>query len=167
MDAAELNVEILKCRKCRLWKEAKNVVPGEGPLNAKVMLIGQNPGAEEAEVGRPFVGRAGKFLNKVLSANGIDRKEVYITNIVKHLTPQNRVPLPDEVAACVPYLVAQVELIKPKIVVLMGKVAWQAHRVAGVRYVETVHPSAAMRFTKMRNRFLQDFAALRDEVSAV
>ncbi len=76
-------------------------------------------------------------------------------------------PLPDEVAACVPYLVAQVELIKPKIVVLMGKVAWQAPRVAGVRYVETVHPSAAMRFTKMRNRFLQDFAALRDEVSAV
>ena len=92
--------------------------------------------------------------------NRIDRKEIFVTNIVKHVTPQNRKPLPDEVAACVPYLVAQVEMIKPKIVVLMGKVAWQAPRATGVEYVETVHPSAAMRFTKMRKRFEEDFAAL-------
>jgi uracil-DNA glycosylase len=150
----------MRCRKCRLWQEAKCAVPGEGPANAKIMLVGQNPGAEEDKVGRPFIGRAGKFLNKVLTANGIDRKEVFVTNIVKHLTPQNRKPLPDEVAACVAYLVAQVELIKPNVVVLMGAVAWQAPRVEGVVYMETVHPSAAMRFTKMRNRFLADFETL-------
>ena len=111
-------------------------------------------------VGKPFVGRAGKFLNKMLAENGIDRKEVFVTNIVKHLTPQNRKPLPDEIAACVPYLTAQVEMIKPKIVVLMGTVAWQTPRASNVEYVETVHPSAAMRFTKMRKRFEEDFAAL-------
>jgi uracil-DNA glycosylase len=148
------------CRKCMLWQDAKCAVPGEGPANAKIMLVGQNPGAEEDKVGRPFIGRAGKFLNKVLAANGIDRKEVFVTNIVKHLTPQNRKPLPDEVAACVPYLVAQVELVKPKVVVLMGAVAWQAPRVEGVEYMGTVHPSAAMRFTKMRTRFLSDFGTL-------
>jgi DNA polymerase len=124
------------------------------------MLVGQNPGAEEDKTGRPFLGRAGKFLNKVLSENGIDREKVYVTNIVKHLTPQNRKPLPDEIAACVPYLVAQVEQFKPEIVVLMGAVAWQTPRVEGIEYVETVHPSAAMRFTKMRKRFQEDFGEL-------
>ena len=124
------------------------------------MLVGQNPGEEEDKVGRPFVGRAGKFLNKVLAANGINRKEVFVTNIVKHLTPQNRKPLPDEVAACVPYLALQIKLVKPKLIVLMGVVAWQAPQIEGVEYIKTVHPSAAMRFTKMRNRFQDDFASL-------
>jgi uracil-DNA glycosylase len=146
----DLKEQIIHCRKCRLWQAAKCVVPGEGPANAKVILVGQNPGAEEDRVGRPFVGRAGKFLNKVLAENGIDRSEVLVTNIVKHTSPLNRKPLPDEIAACVPYLVSQVELVKPKIVVLMGAVAWQAPRAEGVEYVETVHPSAAIRFTKMR-----------------
>ena len=150
----------MHCRKCRLWQGTKCAVPGEGPANAKVMLVGQNPGAEEDNVGRPFVGQAGKFLSKVLAENGIDRREVFVTNIVKHTSPLNRKPLPDEIAACVPYLVAQVELVKPKTVVLMGAVAWQAPRADGVEYVETVHPSAAMRFTKMRKRFEQDFATL-------
>ena len=157
---SDLNEQILHCRKCRLWQEARNAVPGEGPLDAKLMLVGQNPGAEEDKVGRPFVGRAGKFLNKVLSANGIKRDEVFVTNIVKHLTPMNRVPSPDEIEACVPYLAAQIDLIKPKVVVLMGKVAWQTPRREGVVFVETIHPSAAMRFTKMRRRFEEDFTTL-------
>ncbi|MBT0160024.1 uracil-DNA glycosylase [Candidatus Bathyarchaeota archaeon A05DMB-2] len=157
----ELNEQIRACRKCRLWWGAKNAVPGEGPLNANVMLVGQNPGAEEDETGRPFVGRAGKFLNKVLAHNGIDRQTLFITNIVKHVTPENRKPLPDEIAACVPYLVTQVNEIKPKIVVLMGTAAWKAPRAEGVEYVETVHPSAAMRFAKIRKRFEEDFAALK------
>jgi uracil-DNA glycosylase family 4 len=157
----ELNEQIQKCRKCRLWQGAKNAVPGEGPLNAKVMLVGQNPGLEEDETGRPFVGRAGKFLNKVLAQNGIDRQSLFITNTVKHVTPRNRKPLPDEIAACVPYLAAQVREIKPKIVVLMGVVAWEAPRVKGVEYIETVHPSAAMRFTKVRKRFEEDLAELK------
>ncbi len=124
------------------------------------MLVGQNPGAEEDKTGRPFVGRAGKFLNKVLAANGVRREEVFITNIVKHTSPQNRKPFADEIEACVPYLTAQIKLIKPQIVVLMGAVAWKAPRIEGVEYVETVHPSAAMRFTKMRKRFEADFASL-------
>jgi uracil-DNA glycosylase family 4 len=157
----ELNDQIRKCRKCRLWQGANHAVPGEGPRNAKVMLVGQNPGAEEDKTGRPFVGRAGKFLNKVLAKNGFNREELFVTNLVKHTSPQNRKPLPDEIAACAPYLEKQIKTIKPKLVVLMGAVAWQVPRIEGVKYVETVHPSAAMRFTKMRKRFEEDFAALK------
>jgi DNA polymerase len=157
----ELNEQIRKCRKCRLWKDAENAVPGEGPPNAKVMLVGQNPGAEEDKTGKPFVGRAGKFLNKVLAENGFNREELFITNLVKHTSPKNRKPLHDEIAACAPYLEEQIKAIKPKLVVLMGAVARQAPRVEGAEYVETIHPSAAMRFTKMRKRFEEDFNALK------
>jgi uracil-DNA glycosylase len=89
---------------------------------------------------------------------------MFVTNIVKHTSPKNRKPLPDEIAACAPYLLAQVKTIKPKLVVLMGTAGWQAPRVEGVEYVETYHPSAAMRFTKMRKRFLEDFATLKKHV---
>ncbi len=163
MNAAEvfdLNQQIMQCRKCRLWQYAKQAVPGEGSIGADVMLVGQNPGAEEDKVGRPFVGRAGKFLNKVLSQNGFKRQELFVTNIVKHVSPNNRKPFADEIEACEPYLTAQIRIVKPKIVVLMGAVAWQVPRVAGIDYIETVHPSAAMRFTKMRVRFERDFQAI-------
>ncbi len=156
-----MNKQIKTCRKCRLWQDAKNAVPGEGSLHAKLMLVGQNPGAEEDKTGKPFVGRAGKFLNKILAKNGFNREELFITNLVKHTSPNNRKPLPDEIVACAPYLEAQVNEIKPKIVVLMGTVAWLAPRVEGVEYAETVHPSAAMRFTKMRKKFEEDFKALK------
>ncbi len=158
----KLNEQIKTCKKCRLWQGTKNAVPGEGPLDAELMLVGQNPGAKEDKTGRPFVGRAGKFLNKVLAKNGINREELFVTNIVKHVTPKNRKPSSNEVAACAPYLEAQVNAIKPKIVVLMGAVAWQAPRVKGVEYVETYHPSAAMRFTKMRKKFEEDFSSLKE-----
>jgi uracil-DNA glycosylase family 4 len=161
MTLEDVNKRINNCRKCRLWQDANHAVPGEGPANAKLVLVGQNPGAEEDKTGKPFVGRAGKFLNKVLAEYGIRREEVFITNTVKHISPNNRKPLPDEIEACVPYLEEQIKTIKPKIVVLMGKVAWQAPRVKGITYVETYHPSAAMRFTKMRKRFLEDFNALK------
>lgn len=156
-----LNKQIRNCRKCRLWKGAKNAVPGEGPQNAKLVLVGQNPGKEEDKTGKPFVGRAGKFLNTVLAENGIAREQTFITNVVKHVTPNNRKPLPDEIEACKPYLKAQLEAIKPKTVVLMGVVAAQAPRLQGIHYVETVHPSAAMRFTKIRKRFREDFVVLK------
>jgi uracil-DNA glycosylase family 4 len=157
MNLDELNLQIYGCRKCRLWQGAKHAVPGEGPHNARLMLVGQNPGKEEDETGKPFVGRAGKFLNKVLTENCIIRGDVFVTNIVKHVTPGNRKPLPDEIEACKPYLATQLETVKPETIVLMGKVAAQAPRIKGVRYVETVHPSAAMRFTKMRKKFVEDF----------
>ena len=164
MTLDELNEQICKCRRCRLWQSAKNAVPGEGPQNARLMLVGQNPGAEEDKKGKPFLGRAGKFLNKVLTQNGLNRDEIFITNIVKHLTLQNRKPLPDEVEACVPYLRQQINLVKPKVVVLMGAVAWQTPREEGPEYFETVHPSAAMRFTKMRKRFEEDFKQLKKQL---
>ena len=104
----EFNLQIYSCKKCRLWQGAKHGVPGEGPLNAKVMLIGQNPGADEDELGRPFVGRAGKYLTKTLLEFGINREEVFITNIVKHVSPENRKPFDDEVRACLPYLITQI-----------------------------------------------------------
>jgi DNA polymerase len=160
----QLDEQIKKCRKCRLWQGAKNAVPGEGPSTAKLMLIGQNPGAEEDKTGKPFVGRAGKFLDKVLAKNGFNREEMFVTNIVKHTSPENRKPLPDEIAACAPYLEEQIRTIKPKLVVLMGAVAWQAPRVEGIEYIETVHPSAAMRFMKMRKRFEEDFEMLKSRV---
>ena len=153
----DLNTQIYGCRKCRLWQGAKHAVPGEGATDATLVLVGQNPGREEDETGKPFVGRAGKFLNKILAENSISRQVTFITNIVKHVTPNNRKPLPDEIEACKPYLTTQLEIITPKTVVLMGKVAGQASRIEGINYIETVHPSAAMRFTKMRKRFVEEF----------
>lgn len=165
MSMEELNYQIYGCRKCRLWQGAKHGVPGEGPLNAKVMLIGQNPGADEDELGRPFVGRAGKFLTKTLAEHGIKREDVFITNIVKHVSPQNRKPLSDEVAACLPYLMTQISTIKPKIIVLLGASAKETPRLQGIEYVEVIHPSAAMRFKNMRDKFRLQIAELAKRMS--
>ena len=156
----ELNLEIYNCKKCRLWQDAKHGVPGEGPLNAIVMIVGQNPGADEDELGKPFVGRAGKYLTKTLLEFGIKREEVFITNIVKHISPKNRKPLDDEVRACLPYLVAQIRIIKPQIIVLLGASAKDTPRIDGIEYVQIIHPSAAMRFTKMRAKFREQIAGL-------
>ena len=161
----ELNYQIYACRKCRLWQGAKHGVPGEGPLNAKVMLVGQNPGADEDELGRPFVGRAGKFLTKTLAEYGIKREDVFITNIVKHVSPKNRKPFADEVAACLPYLTTQISIIKPKIIVLLGESAKNTPRMEGVEYIQVIHPSAAMRFTKMRVKFQHQIAELAKRIS--
>jgi uracil-DNA glycosylase family 4 len=128
------------------------------------MLVAQNPGAEEDRTGRPFVGRSGKFLNGVLNKNGLNRGELFITSVVKHKSPGNRTPKPDEVSACMPYLDCQISLIKPEIIVLMGAIARHASRVEGVMYVETYHPSAAMRFTKMRMKFEEDFRTLKQRL---
>jgi len=167
MAMAELNMQICACRKCRLWQTAKHAVPGEGPLNVKVMLVGQNPGADEDESGRPFVGRAGKYLTKTLAEFGIKREEVFITNIVKHNSPQNRKPYPDEVEACLPYLMTQIGIIKPKIIVLLGASAKETPRVDGIEYIEIIHPSAAMRFTKMRERFRVQIAELANKIKKI
>ena len=135
-------------------------MPGEGPANAKVMLIGQNPGAHEDEVGRPFVGRSGRFLNKVLSENGLKREDLFITSIVKHVSPKNRKPYSDEVAACLPYTLAQIAVIEPKIIVLLGETAKATPRLEGIEYLEVIHPSAAMRFNKMKVKFQGQIAEL-------
>ncbi|MGD6806211.1 MAG: uracil-DNA glycosylase [Candidatus Bathyarchaeia archaeon] len=163
----EISKQVQQCRKCRLWQTAKRGVPGEGPLNAKVMFVGQNPGAEEDETGRPFVGRAGKYLTKTLAECGIKREDIYITNIVKHTSPQNRKPYPDEVEACLPYLIEQIGIIKPKIIVLLGASAKDTPRVKGIEYFEVIHPSAAMRFTKMREKFRLQIAELAERFGKI
>jgi uracil-DNA glycosylase family 4 len=164
MSLEELNYQVYGCKKCRLWQDTRHAVPGEGPINAKVMFVGQNPGAEEDKVGRPFIGRAGKYLTKTLAEFGIKREDVFITNIVKHTSPENRKPFDDEVAACLPYLIAQIEIIKPKIIVLLGASAKEASRVEGIEYFEIIHPSAAMRFTKMREKFRAQIAELAKRI---
>ncbi len=163
----EIKGQIQTCKKCRLWETAKHGVPGEGPPDAKVMVVGQNPGAEEDESGRPFVGRAGKYLTKTLAEFGIKREDLYITNIVKHTSPQNRKPYPDEVEACLPYLMTQISMIKPKIIVLLGASAKETPRVEGIDYFEVIHPSAAMRFTKMRERFRLQIAELAQKICKI
>ena len=164
MALEDLNYQIYSCKKCRLWQGAKHGVPGEGPLNAKVMLIGQNPGADEDEIGRPFVGRAGKYLTKTLAEYGIKREDVFITNIVKHVSLDNRKPYPDEVAACLPYLNTQISIIKPKLIVLLGESAKETPRFESIKYVQIIHPSAAMRFTQMREKFRAQIAELAKQI---
>ena len=164
MSMEELNMQIYGCKKCRLWKDAKHAVPGEGPLNARVMFVGQNPGADEDELGRPFVGRAGRYLTKTLAEYGIKRKDLFITNIVKHVSPKNRKPYPDEVAACLHYLTAQISFIKPKIIVLLGASAKETPRIEEIEYIQIIHPSAAMRFTQMRLKFRAQIAELAKRI---
>ena len=117
----ELIAEVNVCRKCQLWRHAKNAVPGEGSLDAQVMFIGEAPGYWEDLKGRPFVGAAGRLLDELLSSIGLRREEVYIGNVVKHRPPGNRDPKPDEVEACTPYLDRQIKIIQPKVLVTLGR----------------------------------------------
>jgi len=172
-DLNDIAYKVMKCKECRLWKNSTHGVPGEGSAKAKIMFIGEAPGAEEDRQGRPFVGRAGKILDKLLEKNKIDRKKVFITNIVKHRPPENRRPEQDEIEACKVYLFKQIKIIKPKIVVLLGDVASTAllgkvklKNIHGkqikqdkIIYMPTYHPSAA-RFLKIKNALEKDFEKL-------
>jgi len=148
------------CRKCPLCEARTHAVPGEGNPRAAMMLVGEGPGATEDETGRPFVGQAGELLNDILTAIEIPRESVYIANIVKCRPPQNRKPLPDEVAACLPYLHRQLALIRPKVLVALGGTAAEGllgvkkslgelrgkvHRLDGIPLVVTYHPAALLR----------------------
>jgi uracil-DNA glycosylase len=157
----ELNRQIRTCRRCRLWEGTLNAVPGEGPASARLMLIGQNPGKEEDKTGRPFVGRSGQYLNRVLAANGFRREDIFITALVKHGSPRNRKPRTDEIVACMPYTVEQIKLIRPAVIILMGEVAWKTPRIEGIRYIEIYHPAAAMRFPKVKVKFEEDLRQLK------
>ena len=132
-------------------------------MDADIMLVGQNPGAEEDRTGRPFVGRAGQYLDKVLAQSGMQRSRMYLTSIVKCRTPGNRKPSSEEISVSIPYLVRQINHIAPKLVVLMGKVAWHTPRCPGIAYVETYHPAAAMRFPEIRERFENDFRKIGEQ----
>lgn len=157
-----ISQEVMDCTKCRLYKGTTHGVPGEGPANAKIFFIGQAPGAKEDKTGHPFVGRAGQYLTKMIEEIGLRRDEVYITSTVKHFPPKNRAPKTDEISACKPYLMRQLAIIKPKIVVLLGKTAENIkNEVKNAKIITTVHPSAAMRFPKMAAQMKKDFQKLK------
>ena len=118
-----LEETVLNCQKCPLSQTRTHAVPGEGDLNADLMFVGEGPGRDEDLQGRPFVGRAGQLLTKIIRAMTFQREEVYITNIVKCRPPGNRNPQGNEIASCKDYLLAQIELINPKVIVSLGKVA--------------------------------------------
>lgn len=130
----ELVKEILNCSKCELHKHRRRAVPGEGPLNAEVMIVGEAPGEKEDIEGRPFVGPAGQLLTKILEKIGLPRSQAYITNIVKCRPPENRDPKPEEINACLPYLVKQILIIKPKVIICLGRhSARELLRLSGMR----------------------------------
>ncbi|MDB5059900.1 MAG: phage polymerase-related protein [Chloroflexi bacterium] len=120
-ELAQLNEEVRTCPLCPLAKTRTNAVPGEGPIDAEIMLIGEAPGFHEDKQGRPFVGQSGRFLEELLRSAGLSREQVYITNVVKCRPPENRDPAPREIAACAPYLDRQLAIIDPKIVITLGR----------------------------------------------
>ncbi|MEM4247274.1 MAG: uracil-DNA glycosylase [Candidatus Woesearchaeota archaeon] len=156
--------QVSKCRLCPLYKKANKGVPGEGPANARIFMVGQAPGREEDKTGKPFVGRAGKFLTEQLKSIGISRKNVFITSVVKHFPPANRMPTKAEVAACLPYLLEQIEIVNPEIVVLMGKLAMKIRNepvLYGRKIIVLPHPAAAMRFPRIRKQFKKQIIPLK------
>jgi DNA polymerase len=167
----KLHQEITNCKKCPLWKTRKNAVPGEGPANAKIILLGQAPGAMENLKGVPFCGRAGKFLDYLLKIARIDRKKIFITSPIKCFPPKNRKPKKEEIEACLPYLKRQIEIINPKYFILLGEVAFSVffpkEKLSDFRgkwiekdgkfYFPTYHPAAGLRFPKIREVLEKDF----------
>ncbi|MEW6353374.1 MAG: uracil-DNA glycosylase [Pseudomonadota bacterium] len=125
MDWRALEQTVRVCTRCRLYQTRTQTVFGVGDRRAEWMVIGEAPGAEEDRQGEPFVGRAGQLLNAMLKAIGLEREQVYIANILKSRPPNNRDPLPDEVAACEPYLMRQIQLVQPKIILAVGRIAAQ------------------------------------------
>jgi len=171
--------EVRGCPLCKLARTRKNAVPGEGQLAAKIMFIGEAPGSSEDEKGRPFVGAAGRILDNTLKKVGIERSQVFITNIVKCRPPNNRVPEADEVAACKPYLDRQIALIKPKVICILGKTAYSSLlggssitasrgkmvERAGQKYFLTFHPAAAIYNKSLLSALEADLKKLAIEIN--
>jgi uracil-DNA glycosylase len=160
----ELYEQIKICHKCDISRGRTNAVPGEGPENPEIMFIGEAPGWNEDKQGRPFVGQAGQFLETLLASINLNRKQVYIANVVKCRPPENRDPLPTEIQNCAPFLEKQVELLKPKMIVTLGRYSMaryfpgktisKVHGTAvienGVIYFAMYHPAAALHQGNLR-----------------
>lgn len=175
--AAELEqiaVEVRECTRCELHCTANRGVPGEGPVGASVMFVGEGPGFNEDKIGRPFVGAAGKFLDELLSVASLRRADVFITNVVKHRPPSNRDPLPAELEACRPYLERQIEIIHPRVVVTLGRYSLatfspgsrisQVHGhvrdYGGRKVFHMYHPAAALHQQALRDTLVADMRKL-------
>lgn len=174
----ELEQEALSCKRCRLWETRNKVVFGAGNPNADLVLVGEAPGGQEDRQGIPFVGRAGLLLTKILKSIRFEREEVFIANVLKCRPPENRDPLPDEVEACVPFLVEQIAAIKPKIVCALGAFAARTllklgpstsigslrgvvHDYHGVPLVATYHPAYLLRSPNKKRDTWEDVKFLR------
>jgi len=167
------------CRRCRLAATRQKVVFGAGDPRARLMFVGEGPGAEEDKQGLPFVGRAGELLTRIIRAIDLDREQVYIANVVKCRPPGNREPLPDEAAACRGFLDAQIDLVRPLILVALGRVAAQAllgteapisrlrgewHVVRGVPTRATYHPAALLRNAALKRPTWEDMQLVRERL---
>jgi DNA polymerase len=174
-ELASVAREVRTCKNCTLHHSRNLSVPGEGPASARVLCIGEGPGANENEQGRPFVGAAGKFLDELLSAAGLKRSEVFICNVVKCRPPGNRDPLPEELLACGSYLDRQIAAINPAVIVTLGRfsmakflpegrissVHGQARSLNGRLIVPMYHPAAALHQPALRPVIEQDFTRLQ------
>ena len=173
-ELTDLAAEVSVCTKCILSKSRVKAVPGDGPENAAIMFVGEGPGFHENQQGRPFVGPAGQFLEELLESIGMQRDQVFITNVVKCRPPGNRDPLPEEIEACRPYLDRQIALIKPKVIVTLGRFSMarafpnakisqihgQPRKVEGIVYVPMYHPAAALHQPSLRKTVEEDFKKL-------
>ncbi len=180
MDMRELEQQCKNCFKCELAKTRTNVVFGTGNENAKVMFVGEGPGENEDLQGEPFVGRAGQLLNLMLDAVDLSReKDIYITNIVKCRPPKNRDPLESESECCIPYLRKQTVIIRPKIIVCLGRIAatrlispdfkvtkehGQWHFKGGMWFMGTFHPAALLRNQSNKPDAMEDLLSLKDKM---
>jgi len=172
-----LRQQALECTRCRLAQGRNQVVFGAGSRSGRIMFIGERPGAEENRTGIPFVGRAGQLLTRMLAAVGLGRTDVYITNIVKCRPPQNRDPRPDEVAACRPFLSAQLDIIRPDLIVALGRPSAQSllndkrslgvlrksiHKFGQTDLLVTYHPAFLLRSPARKKMAWQDLLLLVD-----
>lgn len=179
IDPKELASEIASCKRCNLHKERTQTVFGIGDLNAELLIIGEAPGAEEDRLGEPFVGPAGRLLNSMLGAIGLSRQQVYIANILKCRPPGNRDPKPEEVAQCAPYLARQVEMIQPRLILAVGRVAAQnllqqttpIGKMRGRRYtygqleipvIVTYHPAYLLRSPREKRKAWADLVLVKE-----
>ena len=181
MSLETLASKIQVCTLCSLSKSRTLAVPGEGPLNAKLMFIGEGPGAEEDIQGKPFVGSSGKFLDKLLGTINIKREDVFISNIVKCRPPNNRAPSRDECNACLPYLKAQIFAIKPHLICTLGKTALESltgessiSRVHGrflkndnIQFFPLYHPAAALHNPTLKSTLESDMYKLKDVLNRI
>ncbi len=174
---ASIEREVLVCEGCRLCRNRKNAVPGEGVSNPLLVIIGEAPGAQEDETGRPFVGKAGQYLDKWMDAIGLSReRDLFIGNIIKCRPPNNRDPQPDEQAACLPYLQRQLDLIQPKAILTVGRIAThiltgttegigrlhgRRFSYRGIPLIPTYHPSGVLRNPEYRRPVWEDLQKLR------
>ena len=178
---SELHEEIRHCQKCELVKCRNRVVPGEGAEDADIMFIGEAPGWHEDQQGRPFVGSAGKFLEELLGLISLDRKQVFIANVIKCRPQGNRDPLPQEMIACRPWLERQIELIRPQIIVTLGrysmalffpqksigKIHGTAEKRDGIIYYAMYHPAAALHQQSLRETIKNDMLKIPQLIAQV